>query len=124
MIFAAIREAIAAGMQKTGRKEDDLVVYNSICGQVANRAPWLIEFSKSVDILIFVGGRNSSNSKMLFEVCRQHNRNAIFITQPEELKNIQIRNYPKIGITGATSTPSWLIEAVADYIRDIKLLPV
>jgi 4-hydroxy-3-methylbut-2-enyl diphosphate reductase len=116
--YADICSRISKGLVKAGLKNNDLVIYNSICGQVANRAPWLAEFSKTVDALILVGGKNSSNSKMLFEVCRQNNPNSFFVTKPDELINFQLNHYSKIGITGATSTPLWLIEAVADRIRE------
>ncbi len=116
-IYAAIKKKIVEELLQAGLSEEDLVVYNSICGQVANRAPWLIEFSKTVDCLIFVGGKSSSNSKILFEACRQSNPNAFFITKSDDIEYLSLRNYQKIGITGATSTPSWLIEEVAQQIQ-------
>ena len=116
-MYSEIRKKITEKLIESGSSADDLIVYNSICGQVANRAPWLQSFSKSVDALIFVGGKSSSNSKILFEVCKQHNAKAVFITNPSEIDDLKQISGERIGITGATSTPSWLIEAVADRLR-------
>jgi len=121
-IFAIIKKKILERLLKYGHNSDDLIVYNSICGQVANRAPWLTSFSKTVDTLIFVGGKSSSNSKLLFEVCKQHNPNSYFITSADEIDKFNLATPKRIGITGATSTPSWLIESVADRIRK-KYIP-
>lgn len=115
--FADIKAEIAKRIHHAGQPEDNLVAYDSICGQVANRAPWLAEFSQTVDTLLFVGGKNSSNSKMLFNVCRNHNPSSHFVTSPEDVKNIALPPDQKIGITGATSTPRWLIEEVAEILK-------
>jgi 4-hydroxy-3-methylbut-2-enyl diphosphate reductase len=95
-----------------------LEAHNSICGQVTNRAPWLEKFSKSVDVVIFVGGLKSSNSKVLFEHCKNSNKNSYFVTSPEEVTELQLSGYQKIGVCGATSTPSWLMKKVADKILE------
>jgi 4-hydroxy-3-methylbut-2-en-1-yl diphosphate reductase len=120
--YAEIKKEIHTRMMENGLSENDFVVYNSICGQVANRAPWLADFSRTVDAVIFVGGKSSSNSKILFEVCRKNNPDSFFVTSPDELNNISIHGFKKVGITGATSTPSWLIEEVAARIAN-RILP-
>jgi 4-hydroxy-3-methylbut-2-enyl diphosphate reductase len=115
--YASIKKDILYRLQENGLSDKDFITYNSICGQVANRAPWLASFSKTVDALIFVGGKNSSNSRVLFEVCRNNNPDSFFVTSPEESNNIKLDGFQKIGVTGATSTPSWLIEAVAEKLH-------
>jgi len=86
--------------------------YDTICRNVANRVEKLRAFAQSQDLVIFVGGKKSSNAKVLFEHCRDANPNSIFISSPDEINlspatcNLQ----PKIGICGATSTPLWLME--------------
>lgn len=107
-------------MQKftdAGKSSDDVVVYNSICGQVANRAPWLREFSRGVDVLLFVGGKHSSNSRVLFAACLDSNPQSHFITGVEDLKTIEVPESARVGITGATSTPAWLMEKVASALQ-------
>jgi len=115
--YLAIQEMIINKLEMEGLTAEDLVVSNSICGQVANRGPWLSTFSASVDCLIFVGGKSSSNSRILFEVCKKNNPNSFFITKVEELDNLMLKDFQKIGITGATSTPGWLIERVWEKLK-------
>jgi 4-hydroxy-3-methylbut-2-enyl diphosphate reductase len=111
--YESIRDAIWQKFTEAGKQKDELIVYNSICGQVADRAPWLAEFSASVDELVFVGGRKSSNSRVLFEVCKKNNAASYFVTNASEVKDLTLELKGRIGVCGATSTPLWLIEEVA-----------
>lgn len=96
----------------------DLLESNdSICGQVANRGPWLEDFSKHVDAVIFVGGQKSSNSKVLFSHCRKANKNSYFVSSKNDIHDLPLKGQDKIGICGATSTPMWLMEEIADNIK-------
>ena len=119
--YKGIKDLILDRLMEAGRTADDFVVFDSICGQVANRAPWLEEFSKSVDMVVFVGGKNSSNSKVLFNTCRNVNPHAHFVTNAEEAMSLNLSNCIKVGICGATSTPLWLIEEVAEVIKSKSL---
>ncbi len=95
-----------------------LNMYDSICGQVANRVPGLQEFSKTVDALVFVGGKKSSNSKVLYSLCKQTNPNSFFISTIDEIGNLSLDGFDKVGVCGATSTPNWLINEVAEKIKE------
>jgi 4-hydroxy-3-methylbut-2-enyl diphosphate reductase len=86
---------------------------DSICGQVANRGPWLEDFSKTVDAVIFVGGGKSSNSKVLYSHCQKANPNSFFVSAPKDLLSLKLDKFNKIGVCGATSTPQWLMEEIA-----------
>ena len=90
---------------------------DTICGQVANRAPWLQEFSLSVNAIVFAGGTKSSNSKVLYAKCKEANDNSFFVSSAEEVKGLSLKNYNSIGVCGATSTPRWLLEEVAEAIK-------
>ena len=91
----------------------DFVAHNTICNRVNNRARQLLDFARSVDTLVFVSGPNSSNGHYLFELCRSVQPNTLFVTSPDDidLSNPLYLN-KRIGITGATSTPRWLMEQV------------
>ncbi|MFO7576046.1 MAG: 4-hydroxy-3-methylbut-2-enyl diphosphate reductase [Bacteroidales bacterium] len=99
--------------------EELLKVNHTICGQVSNREPRLRSFCALHDVIIFVSGRESSNGKMLFNVCRNKNQNAYMISSPEELRTEWFRGNERVGVCGATSTPKWLIERVAARIEKI-----
>lgn len=101
------------GQKSTGK----LVVKDTICRQVANRVPRMKEFATQHDILIFVGGKKSSNAKFLFDVCKMENPNSYFISSAEELNPEWFEGKESAGICGATSTPKWLMENVAEQIK-------
>jgi 4-hydroxy-3-methylbut-2-en-1-yl diphosphate reductase len=115
--YESIKQELKKKLKESGNAESNLVVSNSICGQVANRAPWLAEFSRTVDALIFVGDKSSSNSRVLFEVCKTNNPRSYFVTNPNDVSKDDLKGIKRIGISGATSTPSWLINNIADYIK-------
>lgn len=95
-----------------GKIDDKYLAKNTICKYVADRELTLTEFSKSHDVVIFVAGRNSSNGKSLFEICRSVNSNSFFIEDFHEIQSEWFDKARKIGITGATSTPQWFMELV------------
>lgn len=101
--------------------EMDLIVNRTICGQVSNREPHLKEFSEKHDVIIFVSGRESSNGKMLYSVCRSVNPNTYFISSPDEIDRSWLEGKSSVGICGATSTPKWLIEKTREYVTGLKI---
>lgn len=92
---------------------------DTICRQVSNRDVQLRTFATEHDIILFVSGKKSSNGKVLFEVCRSVNPRTYFISDIDELENDWILPDDKVGICGATSTPMWLMENVAEAVKAI-----
>ncbi|MDD4636939.1 MAG: 4-hydroxy-3-methylbut-2-enyl diphosphate reductase, partial [Bacteroidales bacterium] len=89
--------------------------YNdTICRQVANRIPNIRTFAAGHELIFFVSGQKSSNGKILFEECRKVNLNSHLISGSNDIDTSLLTNVQSIGICGATSTPSWLMEEVAD----------
>lgn len=92
--------------------------YNdTICRQVANRANNIREFAQKYDLVLFVSDAKSSNGKILFEECKKVNRNTQFISSAKEINECWLEKISSIGICGATSTPKWLMENVANEVR-------
>ncbi len=85
---------------------------DTICRQVSNRDKDLGSFAVKYDKIVFVSGKKSSNGKVLFEVCRKHNPNTYFVSAVEEVHPEMFNPGDTIGISGATSTPMWLMEKV------------
>jgi 4-hydroxy-3-methylbut-2-en-1-yl diphosphate reductase len=117
-IKALIEERIKQANQDSTQPEFD--ANDSICRQVSNREPQLARFSTEHDVLVFVSGKKSSNGKALYSVCKQHNPNSYFIENETELDKEWFVNANSVGICGATSTPMWLMQQVADSIATIK----
>jgi len=119
--YKVIADMIRTGMVEKGAEDPDsqLKVFNTICGQVSNREPHLREFAKTHDIIIFVSGRESSNGKMLYSVCKSVNPSTYFVSSTDEIDRKWFEGMGTVGVCGATSTPSWLIEKIRDMIREI-----
>jgi len=95
----------------------DFHAKDTICGQVAGRDKKLREYAASNDVMVFVAGRNSSNGKVLYDICREANPRSFFIEQENELQREWFAGAATVGISGATSTPQWLMERVQRAIE-------
>ena len=94
---------------------------DTICRQVANRMPNITIFAQQNDIVIFVSGKKSSNGQVLFEHCKTINPNTYIVSEADEVNSLEIDLTKKIGICGATSTPRWLMEEVAQKLNDLAI---
>ncbi len=119
--YQNLKEAILLKMKETGisNPEKYLHVNNTICGQVSNRQPRLKAFAKKHDVIVFVSGKESSNGRMLYSVCKSENPNTWFVSSPEEIKKEWFEGRNSVGVCGATSTPKWLIDKIRDTILAI-----
>lgn len=115
--YQSISESIQLRMNKVGNT--DLVINKSVCRQVSGRAPLLRRFAASYDIIIFVGGSNSANGAYLFSVCKEINESSFYISNIQDIDIKWFEDKNSVGISGATSTPLWLIEQGADFIRNL-----
>ena len=97
-----------------------LHVHNTICIQVAARHERLSKFALDHDIIIFVSGKASSNGKVLCDLCKSMNIRTYHIDSTEEIKREWFRADDRVGVCGATSTPKWLLEDVAEHILDLN----
>lgn len=105
---------IAAVMRERGG--DRVVVHDTICRKVANRIPQLREFAGWHDVVIFVSGEKSSNGRQLFAVCRDVNPRTYFVQGAADVTPEMWQHAASIGISGATSTPRWVMEEIRDLL--------
>lgn len=98
-------------------KNSKVETHDTICRQVSNRVPHLEKFATRFELVIFVGGRQSSNAQVLFDVCKRQNNRTYFISTPQEILPEWFNLVETVGICGATSTPQWLMEQVAEKIK-------
>ena len=97
-----------------------LVVHNTICSQVASRHRKLSKFAAEHDVIVFVAGKASSNGKVLCDLCKSVNIRTYHISSTDELKKEWFRDDGSVGVCGGTSTPKWLLEDVAQTIRQFN----
>ena len=108
---------LAERMKERLSDESMLTVDDTICRRVSNREKALAEFAKRFDVVIFVCGKKSSIGKVLFKVCHSANERSYNIEEEVELQDEWFSSCQSVGICGATSTPAWLMERVAEAIR-------
>lgn len=115
----ALFEQLCDEMRRRAADPAQVRIEDTICRQVANREEHLEAFARRFDVVIFVCGRKSSNGKVLFEVCRRANAATYNIEEAAELEPQWFAGAASVGICGATSTPKWLMQQVADAVGRI-----
>jgi len=109
-----------------GSIEDEAIEFHAkdtICGQVSGRDKKLREFARSNDVVIFVAGKHSSNGKVLFDIAKEENPKTFFIERASEICREWFDGAETVGISGATSTPQWLMEQVKVAIEHLVPQP-
>lgn len=91
-------------------------IFDTICFATEERQSEAVTLSLSCDAMLIIGGRESSNTSKLKKVC-EINCPTYLIESVDELKNIDLSGYKKIGITAGASTPACIIKEVYDYVR-------
>lgn len=118
-ICCALREAMAKEhelSEECFRGTGLLAVHDTICRQVARRHERLSDFALHHDIIIFVSGSESSNGKVLCNLCRSLNIRTYHVSNEDGIRPEWFRHDDRVGVCGATSTPKWLLESVASRI--------
>lgn len=104
--------------------EEYFEAHDSICRQVSNREPSMKTLAGEHDVILFVSGKKSSNGKALYNVCKTHNDKSYFIENSSELNPDWFQEKDSVVICGATSTPMWLMENVAQSLSKLAGQPV
>lgn len=106
------------------KKSREFVGFNTICKATSERQKCAYELSKKVDMMVVIGGKNSSNTTKLFEICSENCKNTIHVENSDEIPMELIKsNIKSIGVTAGASTPDWIIkEAILkmDYEKNIE----
>ena len=116
----ALFEELGVEMRRRAADPDQVFIDDTICRQVSNREQHLTEFSGRFDAVVFVCGRKSSNGKVLSEVCRRANPRTHVVEEASEIEPEWFDGIASVGICGATSTPKWLMQEVADAIGNLN----
>jgi 4-hydroxy-3-methylbut-2-enyl diphosphate reductase len=115
--YQHLQETLIRRLTAAGSKPHALKCNHSICRQVSGRIPVLRKFCTRHDIVLFVSYKQSSNGKLLYAQCKAVNEKTYFVTDTSDILTEWLENAGSVGITGATSTPRWLLEEFADKIR-------
>ncbi len=90
---------------------------NTRCYVTERRQEITAELAKRSDVMIIVGGKNSSNTKRLYEVSKMQGTRSYHIESPDELKREWFEGVERVGITAGASTPPWIVNQVAEKIK-------
>ncbi len=97
----------------------ELKVINTICNATSERQEDVYSLAPQVDVMIIIGGKNSGNTRRLYEIAKSLNPNSYHIETSQELKREWFERAKRIGITAGASTPDWIIEEVVSKIREL-----
>ncbi|HRW95395.1 MAG TPA: 4-hydroxy-3-methylbut-2-enyl diphosphate reductase, partial [Bacteroidales bacterium] len=106
-------------MEEKGIDPQMLKIFNTICAQVDGRQEKLTHFARGKSLILFVAGKESSNGKVLFRICKEANPRSYSIENPGNIDPSWFRPGDTVGVCGATSTPYWLMEQVAEKVRSL-----
>lgn len=120
--FKEVAEALKQKLETLviGSIEETAVEYHAkdtICGQVSGREKKLQQFAAENDIIIFTAGRKSSNGKVLYHIAHDVNERTYFAETKEEIDWSWFEGANSVGITGATSTPHWVMKEIKSLIE-------
>jgi (E)-4-hydroxy-3-methyl-but-2-enyl pyrophosphate reductase len=113
-------ELLAELLSQLAPRCKELKIFNTICNPTIERQEAARELARDVQVVIVVGGKNSSNTRHLAEVCREEGAVAYHIEDAAELDPVWVKGVENVGITAGASTPGWLMDQVIERIEQIE----
>lgn len=101
---------------------DKVFIFDTICNATSLRQKETMRIAAETDLMVVVGGRQSSNTKKLFELSQGICKNVVLIETAKELETYKFKNISKVGVTAGASTPDWIIEEVIGTMSDIDFI--
>ena len=100
------------------KKSYDIDVMNTICNATEERQTEAGTIARQSDAMLVIGGKHSSNTQKLYEICRKECENTYFIQTLDDLDLKQLQSFRSVGITAGASTPNNIIKEVQSYVRN------
>lgn len=100
------------------KKSYDINVMNTICSATEERQTEAGTIARQSDAMLVIGGKHSSNTQKLYEICSRECPNTYFIQTLDDLDLEQFQSFRSVGITAGASTPNNIIKEVQSYVRD------
>ncbi|MBQ7882255.1 MAG: 4-hydroxy-3-methylbut-2-enyl diphosphate reductase [Treponema sp.] len=110
-------EEISERLKEMLENNVELKVINTICASTELRQKETEELSQKVDLMLIIGGRNSSNTNKLYEIASKNCKNVIFAETKEDIDINQIKQFEKIGVMAGASTPRQSIDSIVEFIK-------
>jgi 4-hydroxy-3-methylbut-2-enyl diphosphate reductase len=122
-VVAQTTRKISAFLEITSyliKNHKEVRVFNTICNATFENQDAVRELSQKADIMIIIGGKNSSNTKQLYLISKQYCEDSYLIENEDELKPEWFKNKNLCGVSAGASTPEWLIQNIIKKIKQIK----
>lgn len=100
------------------KKSYDILVMNTICNATEVRQTEAGTIARNSDAMIVIGGKHSSNTQKLYEICKKECLNTHFIQTLDDLDLNLFQSFRSVGITAGASTPNNIIKEVQSYVRN------
>ena len=100
-------------------KTQELRVFNTICNATFKNQKAAKELASNVDIMIIIGGKNSSNTKQLLEISKESCINSYLVEDEKDLNKEWFKEREVCGVTAGASTPDWVIKTIIEKIKNI-----
>ncbi len=94
-------------------------VFNTICNATFENQDAVRDLSKKADVMIIIGGKNSSNTKQLHSIAQGHCPDSYHIEGPDDIEEAWFEGKTLCGISAGASTPDWIIEQVIERIKAV-----
>ncbi|MFH1478986.1 MAG: 4-hydroxy-3-methylbut-2-enyl diphosphate reductase [Candidatus Omnitrophota bacterium] len=95
-------------------------IFNTICNDTSQRQVLARDLLARCDVMIVIGGKNSANTKRLWQICKERGVDSYHIELDSELKRSFFKNKRRVGVVSGASTPNSMVEKVVDKIKNIK----
>jgi len=113
-------EKVAAIVEKLRGVASEVRVEDTLCTETVRRQRSASEVASQVEVMVVVGGRNSSNTRRLVEICRETGTETHFVEGGSDLDPEWLEGREVVGLAAGASTPDWIIKEVIGRMRDIK----
>ncbi|WP_457564699.1 4-hydroxy-3-methylbut-2-enyl diphosphate reductase [Caminibacter sp.] len=100
------------------KNHKEVRVFNTICNATFENQDAVRELSREADVMIIVGGKNSSNTKQLYNIAKE-NCESYLVESEKEIKPEWFKNKKLCGISAGASTPEWLVEKIISKIKEV-----
>ncbi|HEV8289924.1 MAG TPA: 4-hydroxy-3-methylbut-2-enyl diphosphate reductase [Candidatus Norongarragalinales archaeon] len=104
---------------KLFHKTHEMRIFNTICAPTKERQPAAVKTAHIVDVMVIVGGKNSSNTKRLAEVCEEIVP-TYHVEYPSEIKTEWFTGKKKVGVSAGASTPDFVIQETIEYLQKLQ----
>ena len=105
-------------VEKISKTRYDITVLNTICNATQERQVEAMRIASQVDVMLVIGGKHSSNTQKLYDICRKECKNTYYIQTLGDFNPECISSVRSVGITAGASTPNNIIEEVSKNVRN------